>query len=205
MVKEISQDIISPLLEAGYERRNLEFKPPFNWNDTEQVWLRENVAKAIIGLSNMPGGGWLIIGINDSDGSNPPEIVGMNAEEIASFENYDAIKGFVDGYSYLPTDFDLRIDPERKLIVVEVREFSNYPLITRRNSESNGLMIRDCIYVRALRGQPATIKATHLEMQEVVDLAVDKQSRKLRKRGYRPSGQMQGEAYFADELNDIKE
>lgn len=181
----LSSDEFQSLIEAGYESRRVEFKPPFSWNDEEYLWLREKAIQTMLALANTRDGGDIIIGIETKD-DNSVELNGLNEKQISSF-NYDLVKGIVDSFAMPGVNFDIaegRYDNKR-FIVVRVSEFDEIPVICKKDSQHKDLILRKGeIYCRSRSGPPATIRATEYEMREIIELAIDKGKKKLGERGY---------------------
>jgi hypothetical protein len=89
------------------ERRTLEFKPPFGWRAKDDLWVREKVTRAILGMTNTPTGGVIVVGVDAETGS--PVLRGLTDEQISSFEEVEAIKSYVDGFATSATNFDITI------------------------------------------------------------------------------------------------
>ena len=89
-MNKLTEEQMAALLEAGYELRNREFKSPFLWPDINSRWLKEKVARAVLGMTNTRSGGQIIIGIEEG---KKKELIpsGLTNDQLNSFENYDGI------------------------------------------------------------------------------------------------------------------
>jgi hypothetical protein len=82
-MKALLSDFFAGLLEGGTERRDLKFKPAFNWRseDSADLWVRESVTRAIIGMHNTRGGGVIVVGIEQEKPDRRMKVVGVNETE----------------------------------------------------------------------------------------------------------------------------
>jgi len=184
-MREIPQEEFLKLIEAAHESRNIEFKPAFSWIDDNSFWLRDKILRTILGLVNTPDGGYIVIGIEE-DENKRPVFIGLNENQINSF-SYDDMKGKVDGFSSPNINFDVSMASyqEKKFVVIKVEEFDDMPIICRKDSQSENILKRGVIYCRSRSGPPQTMPVTEVEMRELMEIAVDKQQEKLRRRGYK--------------------
>jgi len=184
-MKTLSDEEFQRIIEAGYETRNLEFKPPFSWNDKEKLWFREKVIQTILGMSNTQDGGNIVIGVSEKD--NQLEFVGITEDQLATFI-YDDIKGVVDGFASSSSSFDIAQASyeDNSYLVIGVSEFEEMPIICKndgyKDSQGNYLLRRGNIYSRSRSGQAGTKPET--EMREIIEIAVDKNQRRLLRRGW---------------------
>ncbi len=175
------------LIEAGHETRNVEFKQAFSWDDIGSVWLREKVIQTILGMANTRDAGTIIIGIKE-DGGIPDLNHGLSDKQYETFDRYDNIKGVIDAYATVGFDIaGAELDGQR-FVVVSVRPFDLMPAICKKDGQYNEsgkfLLRRGDIYVRAKNGTDSTIRATEIEMQEIIELAIDRGRRHLTGRGW---------------------
>ena len=186
-------NFIRQLISMGTERRDLEFKSAFSWTDTNSIWLKEKVICAILAMTNKQDGGVIVIGVNNN---NQP--VGMSDQQIESFSNYESIKGAVDGFSSTATDFRIQsvVVDGKQFIAMIVNEFEEYPILCTKNGVIHNLrdtesktgpkyvLKENVLYVRSLKAYFSSQMASADELREIVDLTVDKQTRRLQARGW---------------------
>lgn len=203
MIKMPLEDFL-PLIEAGHETRNTEFKSPFTWGEDKALWLQEKVIKAVLGFSNTKDGGNIVIGITEEVNSSP-QLVGLSKDKIRSF-SYDDIKGQIDSFGSSAISFMIKEAEynDKCFIVMQVGEFEELPIICKKDSQTKDIMRRGDIYCRLLSGNISTDKATEKEMREIVEMAIDKGNRKLRKRGYILKQEQKVEDFFAQQIKDLK-
>lgn len=170
------------LLEASSELREIEYKSPFNW--ASDTWLKECVIRAILGMTNTFSGGRIVVGVTENQSTRKFELTGVTAEQLESFDNYDSIKSTVDGFSTIQTNFDIDkcIHEDKTYVVITVREFPDVPTLCRKDGSTDKLK-KDDMYVRSKKAQYSTTRVSELELREIVNMAVDKQTEDLQRRG----------------------
>lgn len=203
-MKKISEDQLKILFEAGYERRSLDFKTSFSWDNAESKWIRESVIRAVLGLTNTRGGGQVVIGVAEKDDKSL-DFKGLDDKELASFNNFDSIKAIIDSFSGEPTDFEIAygVYLGQKYIVITVSEFAEWPTICRKNGKTSELK-QDEFYVRSKKGQPSTMKVTQLELREIIQMAADKEKINLETRGLVRNQKGDPQNYYRGKLGDLE-
>lgn len=203
MIKIPSEEFL-PLIEAGHEMRNTEFKSPFQWDDDNSVWLRENVIKAALGLTNTKDGGNIVIGVTEGPNSSL-QLNGLSEAEFQSF-SYDDVKEQIDSFANASVSFMIKEAEydSKRFIVIQVSEFVELPVICKKNSQSNGLMRRGDIYCRLRSGKISTDRVSEVEMREIIEMAIDNGNRKLNKRGYILKETPKVEDFFSQQIEDLK-
>lgn len=203
-MKKISEEQIGQLLEAGYELRNTEYKPPFAWNDGGSIWAKEKVIRTILAMTNTRYGGQIVIGIEVNE-DRSIALKGVTDEQLKSFDDYDAIKGTVDGYSFTNTDFDINWGEHKgnKYVVLTIQEFAETPAICRKNGDSRGVLIVHDIYCRSKKAPYGSIKATDMELREIIHMAVDKEKTDLKSRGWVKKSVTSPEEFYMKQIKDL--
>jgi len=85
-MKKLSEEQIALLLEAGYELRNKEYKPPFRWDDDKSKWAKDKVIRAVLAMTNTRYGGQIVIGIEVKD-DRTVILKGVTDEQLKSFDD----------------------------------------------------------------------------------------------------------------------
>jgi len=203
-MKEIPKEQLAMLLEAGYETRSIEFKSPFLWSDDNSKWLKEKVVRAVLGMTNTRSGGQIIIGV--SEDNNRIILDGLTNKQLNSFNDYDGIKGFIDGFSYTGTIFDISCGSfeNKKFIIFTILEFYEIPVICKKDGMERDILKKDIIYARSMKSPYSTIQATYLELREVIHMAVDKETYDLGKRGWVRKTRIDSEKFYKDKVKDIE-
>ena len=182
-MRRFPDNYLPRLLEGGEETRTLEFKSRFRWDDQKSLWLQEKVIQAILGLSNTPSGGVLLVGIKQ-DGSEAPELQDMTEDQIRSFGT-EGLKAKIDGFASSATAFDhgTAVYLGKTLVVFQVSQFARRPIICKKDGLHQDKILREGeIYVRSTRAQYSTRRATAEELEEIIDIAVEKELARFRKR-----------------------
>lgn len=166
---------LKEMLEILEERPNLDYKK-------SSAWSVENIAKDILAMSNIRDGGTIIIGVDQTTpGSFNPS--GMLKEHSDTYD-IDIIKDQVGEFADPNVDFsiDILTFDAKEFIGFTVREFKEIPAICKRDGTN---LRKGAIYIRSKsrRAESSEIK-TSSEMRELLELAVDKGMKRLRKRGY---------------------
>lgn len=203
-MKKLLDEQIAQLLEAGYELRNIEHKPPFDWNDEKSQWVIEKVIRAILAMTNTRYGGQIIIGIEVSD-DRSVNLKGVTDEQLESFDDFDGVKGIIDGYSFTNTDFDISwgVHESKKYVVFTVQEFSEMPVICRKNGNSRGVLTVYDIYARSKKAPYGSIKATDAELREIIHMAVDKEKSNLKSREWVKKSTITPEDFYNKQIKDL--
>lgn len=203
-MKKLSEGQVAEMFEAGYELRNTEHKPPFDWNDNKSDWFKEKIVRAILAMTNTRYGGQVIIGV---EVSNDRSILlkGVTDQQLKSFNDFDKIKGSVDGYSFTNTDFDISWGElkGKKYVVITIREFSEIPAICRKNGDSKGILTIYDIYARSKKAPYGSIKATDLELREIIHMAADKEKSDLKSRDWVKKSTASPEEFYKKQIKDL--
>ena len=172
------QDLES-LLDRGHETNGMEFKGPGKRSDA--VFLAK-VVRAIIGMANRRDGGVVIIGV-DSDTLEP---VGLDDDQLNTWD-YDDLATSVNTYASPSVTFDLTQMEKNgeRLVVIEVHEFSDIPILCRKDYQPTNvkgaaqILRNGACYVRS-RHKPETAEIpSEEEMRELLELAIDKGVRRF--------------------------
>ncbi len=158
------------LIEQGYETRNVEYKGSMTWERA-----KPKVAKAILALSNVTDGGWLIFGIEKKN--NHYESVGLSPGAEQWF-NYDQISAYAATFADPYVDFEVEVvlHNDKKFGIIKVNDFPELPVICKKGTDeglSNGKM-----YTRSRRMNETTEVNNSNDMREIVDLAMRKRFQK---------------------------
>jgi predicted HTH transcriptional regulator len=223
---------LEPLVDAiihGREERNIDYKSSMSWKDRDTKMM---AIRCILGMANLRYGGYIIFGVRQQ--GNDFMFEGMEQDHIESFtqDNVDTdIKNyaepFVEATVTSVSRNDARIIVERKgwsippefsddggdFVVIQVKEFDELPVICKKTGKlkSGEIYLREgAIYTRP-RGKVETSEIrTQTGMREVIDLAVDKNLRRLVDRMERIgitkpiSPEFSDEERFNNQLGEVK-
>lgn len=159
-------DPVARLVEHGREERFLEYKASAPWDG-----LRQKIAKTALGMSNIKGGGTILIGVAKKGEQYVPE--GMQDEHTSTYV-VDEVRRYVDRFAdpYVRLDVqEVRFDG-KKYLVVTVHEFDQLPVICKR--DYNRFMRQGAIYTRSIHVPETCEIRSQNEMREIVAMAVEK-------------------------------
>lgn len=161
------------LLSVGEQTRKVEIKRSISWDDRDH---RAKIVKTILGLSNIRDGGYLVIGVEQRG----DEFVfqGIEEDHLSSY-NYDNVATECSLYADPFVEFtmeDVSDESGKKYLVFKVNEFSEIPVICKKNGREN--LREGSVYTRP-RGIPSTIRVPNQsEMRDIIELATEKGLRK---------------------------
>lgn len=190
MFKDVAD--LKRYLEANAsERRDLEYKRGGSWES-----LRYKIARAALAMSNLEGGGRIIVGVQE-DGNDGYDLAGMTQDHARTYKK-DDISDFVNKYADPHAQVDVCgfCDGSKHFVVIDVLEFEETPVICKKDHKKD--MRRGRIYARPHRKNESTPDLTAHEMKEIVENAVDKGIRKQLKR-IKSYAQDSGADPFAEE------
>lgn len=193
-------NIITSVISGAAETRNLEFKEGFNWENPESLKTKDELIKAILAMSNTPGGGKIVLGVRTDTRRKKTFPDGLSKKDSMSFvKNDENIKDKVHKYyCQRPIEFDIQHGPhpENKkiwFVVFQVEEFSRWPTITVNSSktleedEKTPVIERHAIYARSKLARWSSIKAGPQEIEDIIETAVKKYDTHVRSLGYTKS------------------
>ena len=171
----LSAEDIENVLLVGHETRGFEFKGPGNRRDTR---LLAKVARAALSLGNLRDGGYIIIGIDDSDPASLGP--GLKDEQLKSWTDFDNLSRKLAIYADPPLRIDsdgMTLSSGSRVAVIQVHEFADVPHLCGKACED--VLRRGALYVRT-RTVPETAEvADSVAMRDVLELAIEKGVRRF--------------------------
>jgi predicted HTH transcriptional regulator len=164
-----------------------------------------------MGMANRRDGGRLVIGVREESGSF--ELLGMTSEQVESWR-YEHVADALAALADPPVAFDIaeHTHQGRQYLLIEVEEFSDAPVICRKNfprslRTGEKPILRDgAIYVRPRRKPETSEVASQADMRELLDLATEKRLRSfmgtVSRVGARLEGGPSADEAYVDELPD---
>lgn len=189
------------LIEIGRETRNIEYKRTYNWNVPSH---KAKIVKSILAMSNIKDGGYLILGVDENNGTFTP--VGMPKADF-DLLNTDDILAFTNRFADPYVDIKLYKDLYEGMLftVIEVQEFQQYPIVCKSNGEEN--LRCGSIYTRTRRMYESAVVPSQTEMREIIEMAVDKGIREFNRRvsyvGIGVQSQLSAEEQYDQELGGL--
>lgn len=161
-------------LNQHSERRDCEFKSGVTWNDGD---IKYKIIKAILSLSNHRDGGFVIIGVDKQDNVNGYQLSGMNENDANTYDP-DIILELANSFarSHISLDIKHFNKVDKHFIVIQVSEFEEIPIIC--NKDYGNIVHMGRIYGRPYRKVESSDNLSAEDLQEIIDLAVEKRLRK---------------------------
>lgn len=163
------------IIELSSEERNIEFKSSYNWSDKND---KNKIVKAILGLSNLRDGGYLILGVDENHGEFTP--IGLTKEIYDQYDR-DQILEYVNTYADPYVELDLFKFEHKSMffVAIKVKEFSEIPTVCKKDGNK---LEAGRIYVRSSRKPETTSALSQTEMREILDVAIEKGIRHFHER-----------------------
>jgi predicted HTH transcriptional regulator len=200
-MRKIEETELLGYVQATKEGRNLEFKPCLSWDDQKSRKLREEIIKSIIAMSNTPGGGVIILGIEHAQKGKKSsyKMVGATSSQIRWFgSHYEKVEKHIHESCSEPPDFEMvwgetdKVNGGKavKFVLIFVNEFNSLPIIcsktgSQKEDNKRDYVLREGdIYTRSYRATWSSKRCTTKELEEIIKLAADKHKQELKVRGY---------------------
>jgi predicted HTH transcriptional regulator len=174
---------LAQLIELGHETRRVEFKGPGQRTDE---WTLARIARAVLALSNLRGGGVIILGVAERP-DKTLDAVGLDAASEATWADYDTLCGQLASYAdpSVTIEVEVRQYMGRRFVAISVDEFAEVPVICKKacarpaeptagRPRPDEILRAGAIYVRSRRKPESVSVSSPEDMREVVDLAVEK-------------------------------
>ena len=160
----------------GREERNLEYKQSMIWDEPA---TKAKITKSAMAMANLPDGGAIVLGVKENGETYSP--IGMEIEHEESFKQ-DDVMDWVNGYAdpYIELTVTLVSKDNKAFVVIQVREFDQLPVVCKKDGKAG--LKRGAFFTRSRRKYETTQIGSQTEMREILDLAVDKEIRRLRSR-----------------------
>jgi predicted HTH transcriptional regulator len=185
------------LIERGGETRDVEMKESLDFSETR---IKAKIAKSAMGMANTRDGGLIVLGMRElSGGRFEPQ--GMDPDHLRSIDQ-DRVSSSV--MEYAAPYVELTVTPlpgderpalkGKTFVVISVLEFSEVPVICKRQYQNEGLR-EGAIFVRSFERRETREVQTEAEMRELVDLSTEKRLRRLLQITERAGGAVVPAAY----------
>lgn len=158
----------------GHEQRATEFKGPGTSSDKQFL---AKVIRAMLGMSNKPDGGVVVIGVDEDGLELQP--TGLSAEELRTW-TYDTLATHVSAHADPYLDFRLETIwmDDKVFVVVTVNQFDMLPVICKK--DCFGVLRKGALYVRPRAGRVETVEVpSHVEMREILQIAAEAIAREI--------------------------
>jgi len=199
----MNSQTLKEVLGMGRETRGIEFKESTPWENKK---FKLKIIKAILALSNIRDGGFIIVGVKDTKGNGFLD-EGMKAEDLQSW-NTDEVLRFANEYADPYVNLSLeRVSLDGKVfLVIAVDEFHGAPTICKKDGDD--VLRNGTIYTRTNRLAESSAVPSQSEMREILNIAIEKSMREflgiVTRSGATISRKPSDEDLFDQELEDFK-
>ncbi|WP_380162645.1 RNA-binding domain-containing protein [Kineococcus sp. R86509] len=166
----VDEQEVRQWLSLGTESRSFEVKGP--GLRTQKAYAAK-VARAVMAMGNLRGGGLVCLGIDDKQLAQMSP--GLNAEQLKQWSDVDEVNVALSRYIEPPADVRvhlMELQAGVHVVVLEVHEFFDVPHLCRQDFP--GEVQRAHLYVRPRGKAESTTVPTATDMRELIDLAVEK-------------------------------
>jgi predicted HTH transcriptional regulator len=174
----MSDEALLEIVYHGREERNLEYEQSISWQESA---TKAKIAKSAMAMANLPDGGAIVVGVKKIGEIYDP--VGMEQSHIESFKQ-DEVMEYVND-KFADPYIELSVTPVSRdnshFLVIQVHEFGQLPVICKNNGSEN--LKRGALCTRSRTKRETIQVRSQTEMREILELAVDKEIRRLRSRG----------------------
>jgi len=165
---------LEQLLREGRETLSLEFKQSMNWGAEA---TKAKVVKAALAIANKRDGGLLVFGLTPPVNAGPHTLDGMTQADHDSF-NQDNVMAKVNAHASPSVDLTVhhRVVDGKLCVVIEIREFQDYPVICSNDLvvAGNVIAVKGRMYCRSRRTIETTEVRTVEDLRDIIEIAVDK-------------------------------
>lgn len=166
------------LLERGYETQNIDYKESRAWNI-------KDFAKHILAMSNIENGGFIIIGMRETQ--NGYERTGVLYEHIQTYD-IDIMKDQMSIYADPWTNLVMHIHSDKtgkKYIFIKIFEFDEVPVICKKDCNETK---QNTIYYRNSNRRPESAPISNTsDFKNLLERAAIKLMKKYLKLGLKIS------------------
>jgi predicted HTH transcriptional regulator len=160
-------------LQRCEESQSVDFKRSCEWTA-----LKWRLIETILAMGNLRDGGVILIGV--AEGEKSWEIGGMSDEHLDTYD-VDVVNDQVNAYVSPHANITLAIllAQSKKFLAIEVREFTNSPLVCKKNGPTETRLAAGAVYVRPPGRACNTRVTTAEQMHDLLELAAEKRARRI--------------------------
>ena len=206
----ITEGQLRELLAQKTESKNLDYKEFFNWSTATNDEKCELI-KDILSLFNTQDGGYIIIGVRDTDFA----LIGLNQDAFTSFDT-TRVNDFLQRYTDPPASCEVqKLTLEGlNIVAVGVPEFKDLPIICRKDAHSSTdqsklILKAGGLYIRTDKATSILVPSAE-SMRDLMNRALLKRGDQLLStieallRG-RPTSNEQDTLKYAEEIKAARE
>jgi predicted HTH transcriptional regulator len=160
-------------LQRCQETQSTDFKRSEEWDS-----LKWRIIETALGMGNLRDGGVIIVGVEEKE--DTWELSGVSADHLKTFD-VDIVTDQVNSYvsPHLNVTMATLDEDGKTFLIIEVQEFSDTPLVCKKNGPSGSKLFEGAVYVRP----PGLAKTTRVmkaeQMHDLLELAAEKRARRL--------------------------
>jgi hypothetical protein len=164
------------VIRQAYEARDVDYKAPAAWNETEDKKVCCEIVKDVLAMANSRGG-FIVIGVEEPLADGAYRYTGLTSEQLRSWET-TRVNQFVQRYADPPVNTTLqRVEDDGKwYVVISVPVFSDVPHMCRQDFPST--LQRFTLYVRTANNASAPLGSA-ADFSVVIEQAVRTRSNQL--------------------------
>ena len=180
------------LIDRGRETRQVEMKASMDFSERR---VKAKIAKAAMAMANTRDGGLIILGMREieNDQFDPEGVTIEHQQSMTQDRVSSSIMEFLSPYVQVAvktvSDDERPRLKDKVLVVVEVREFDEVPILRKRQYQDEGLR-EGGVYIRSFERNESREVQTEAEMRELIDLATEKRLRKHLAMTHRAGGEV---------------
>lgn len=161
-------------LNQNSERRDCEFKSGVDWNDGN---IKYKIVKAILSISNLRDGGYIIIGVEKIDNVTGYQLIGLS-KSIADTYDPETILEVANSFTRSHVSLNVKHFEHngKYFVVIQVVEFEDTPIICKKNHSN--ILQEGRIYGRPYQRVESSDNLSAEDLQEIIDLAIEKRTRR---------------------------
>ena len=156
-------------INSHAESRSCEFKTGVAWSGD----FRLKIVRAILAMSNLRGGGPIIIGIEWDSSHNSYKPVGMNKSDANTYD-HEVILELANVYAdpFVQVEVKHFKISNKWIVVIQVAEFFETPIICKK---SFGRILKEGnVYYRTHKKPESSPNLSYVDTKEILDHAITK-------------------------------
>jgi predicted HTH transcriptional regulator len=168
------RDRVSLALGRCQETQSVDFKESAPWEA-----LQWKIIATCMAMANLRDGGIIVIGA--SERGSTWGLTGVSGECLGTYD-VDAVIDRVNAFASPPLELDIVThccEDGKTLLVLRVREFSETPIVCRKNGPGGKGLREGAVYVRPPGMARTTVVTNAAQMHELLELAAEKRARRI--------------------------
>lgn len=167
-------DRVIAALETCVESQSIDFKESAPWEA-----LQFKIIRTALAMANLRDGGVVVVGVSES--GERWDLTGVSDEHFATY-NTDDVVDAIHKFASPSVSVILVLVPygnERRFLAVQISEFTDTPVVCRRDGPPNSGLKQAVLYLRPPGVARTTEMRTAEQMHDLLELAAEKRARRL--------------------------